>query len=148
MNWRADESNQGSDEKFEMMMTTLSSAMARNLGKTTEGSRSQGHTEAVSQMSTPMEVGRPVELGRQNRGNEADEVHYRQFHPYRRMEMLVFDGSEPDSWIVCIDRYFDINRVPVGERLEAAVVAMDGHALAWWQWLNKIYTVRVIPVEK
>lgn len=52
----------------------------------------------------------------------------------RRLDMPVFNGTEPDGQIFRVERYFGINRMSKEERMEAAVVCMDGEALVWLKW--------------
>lgn len=56
---------------------------------------------------------------------------------HRKLDMPMFDGSDPDGWILRGERFFDFYGLVEGEKLEAAVVAMEGDALRWYQWENK-----------
>lgn len=48
---------------------------------------------------------------------------------YRNLDMPIFDGSDPDGWILRVERYFGFSRLNEEEMLEAVVVAMEGDAL-------------------
>ena len=48
---------------------------------------------------------------------------------FRRLEMPLFDGTNPDGWILKAERYFAFHRFTNDEKLEAAVVAFEGDAL-------------------
>lgn len=48
--------------------------------------------------------------------------------------MPVFNGEDPDGWIFRAERYFALSQSSETEKLEAAVVSMEGEALAWFQW--------------
>lgn len=61
---------------------------------------------------------------------------------YRKLDMPVFDGSDPDGWILRVERYFGFYRLTEEEMLEAVVVAMEGDALRWFQWENKRHPIR------
>lgn len=52
----------------------------------------------------------------------------------RRVEMPVFDGENPDGWIFRAERYYAMNRMTEREKLDIAVVSLEGEALAWFQW--------------
>eukprot|EP00257_Ricinus_communis_P028075 XP_025015489.1 uncharacterized protein LOC112536827 [Ricinus communis] len=52
----------------------------------------------------------------------------------RKLKLPVFEGENPDGWIFRAERYFDINNIPVVDRLKAASVCLEGDALAWFQW--------------
>lgn len=61
---------------------------------------------------------------------------------YRKLDMPVFDGEDPDGWILRVERYFAFYHLSEMEMLEAVVVALDGDALRWYQWENKRHPVR------
>ncbi|XP_024017591.1 uncharacterized protein LOC112090471 [Morus notabilis] len=60
----------------------------------------------------------------------------------RRVEMPVFDGENPDGWIFRAERYFSLNRLTDREKLDVAVVSLEGEALAWFQWEDRRWAVR------
>lgn len=45
---------------------------------------------------------------------------------YRKLDMPIFEGVDPDGWILRIGRYFNFSRVSEAEKLEAVVVALEG----------------------
>lgn len=49
----------------------------------------------------------------------------------------MFDGTNPDGWILRAERYFAFYRLNEAEKIEAAVVGFDGDALLWYQWENR-----------
>ena len=61
---------------------------------------------------------------------------------YRKLDMPIFDGTDPDGWIMRVERYFSFYRLIEEEMLEAVVVAMEGDALRWYQWEHKRHPVR------
>lgn len=54
----------------------------------------------------------------------------------KKLDLPIFDGSNPDGWILRAERYFHFYRLGDEEALEAAVVSLDGDALLWYQWEN------------
>lgn len=54
---------------------------------------------------------------------------------YRKIEMPLFEG-DPDEWILRSEKYFTVCHLNEDEKVEAAVVAMEGDALRWYQWEN------------
>lgn len=48
---------------------------------------------------------------------------------YRKLDMPIFDGTDPDGWILRVERYFAFYRLTKEEMLEAVVVALEGDAL-------------------
>lgn len=57
--------------------------------------------------------------------------------------MPIFAGENPEGWIFRAKRYFVINRLTGAEKLEAAVISLDGDALAWFQWEDRRQLMRL-----
>ena len=55
--------------------------------------------------------------------------------------MPLFDGTNPDGWILKAERFFNFNRFSNDEKLEAAVISFEGDALLWYQWETKKRTM-------
>lgn len=55
----------------------------------------------------------------------------------------MFDGTNPDGWILRAERYFSFYRLSEEEKIEATVVALEGKALLWVQ-----YEHRRRPIER
>ena len=60
---------------------------------------------------------------------------------FRKLEMPLFDGTNPDGWILKAERFFNFNRFSNDEKLEAAVISFEGDALLWYQWETKKRTM-------
>ncbi|KAI4305619.1 hypothetical protein L6164_028975 [Bauhinia variegata] len=54
---------------------------------------------------------------------------------HMKLELPKFDGSEPLGWIFKITQFFEYHKTPVEQRLKLASFAMEGDALAWYQWM-------------
>lgn len=52
----------------------------------------------------------------------------------RKLEMPVFSGENPDSWLYRAKRYFEVNGLTENEKLSTVGVSLDGEALSWLQW--------------
>lgn len=61
---------------------------------------------------------------------------------YRKLDMPIFYGTDPDGWVLRVERYFGFNKLTEEEMLEAAAVAMDGDALSWYQGENNHLLIR------
>lgn len=61
---------------------------------------------------------------------------------YRKIDMPIFEGVDPDGWVLRIERYFSFYRLTEAEKLEAVVVALEGDALRWFYWENKRRPIR------
>lgn len=46
----------------------------------------------------------------------------------------VFEGTYAYGWLNRVERYFDLKKMSENEKLQAVMVAMEGKALAWYQW--------------
>jgi len=55
--------------------------------------------------------------------------------PRMKLEVPRFDGSDPSGWTFKINQFFDCHSTPEPERLVVSSFAMEGLALAWFQWL-------------
>lgn len=62
--------------------------------------------------------------------NTGDE----QIGRFRKLDMPLFDGENPDGWILRAERYFNFYKISETDKLEATVVALESDALLWFQW--------------
>ena len=73
-----------------------------------------------------------------SRADDPGEGHQRDSQPKgdfnRRVKILSFDGSDASGWLVRMDRYFRILGIPVGEKMDYAVLALHSEALTWFEW--------------
>ncbi|CAH9131947.1 unnamed protein product [Cuscuta epithymum] len=56
---------------------------------------------------------------------------------HRKVDLPLFQGEDAFGWLVRIERYFRLNNTEEEEKIEVAVVAMEGKALGWIQWWEK-----------
>lgn len=61
---------------------------------------------------------------------------------YKKLDLPVYSGPNPDGWILRAERYFEFYRLTEMEKLEAAIVSLDGDALLWYQWENNRRPIR------
>ena len=54
----------------------------------------------------------------------------------RKLEFPIFDGGNPNEWLFGAKRYFEINKLTLGEKLRAAIECLEGEALAWYYYEN------------
>lgn len=78
---------------------------------------------------TPLNGEEDKELGWNNQGTAMLE-NWR----FKKLDLPLFTGENPDGWILRAKRYFKFHRLTEDERMEAAVVAFEGEALLWFQW--------------
>ena len=65
---------------------------------------------------------------------------------FKKVEMSLFNGDDPDSWLFSADRYFQIHKLTDSEKLTVATISFEGPALNWYRsqeerdkftcWLN------------
>ena len=53
-----------------------------------------------------------------------------------KLDVPLFDGTNPNGWIFKINQFFDYHQTPPQERLTIASFYMEGRALAWFQWMQ------------
>ncbi|PNX79922.1 chromo domain-containing protein LHP1-like, partial [Trifolium pratense] len=53
---------------------------------------------------------------------------------WRKLKIPVFEGTDAYEWLNKVDRYFELKKFNDREKLQAVMVAMEGKALAWYQW--------------
>lgn len=61
---------------------------------------------------------------------------------YRKLDMPLFDGNHPDGWVLRVERYFSFYELVEEEKIEAAVVSLEGDALLWYQWEDRRRPIR------
>ncbi|XP_052723768.1 uncharacterized protein LOC128193723 [Vigna angularis] len=126
---------EGRMETLEISMGGLESAvqeLVRVLGE--RGRRDDGHLDgsqgSVNGRRTDEEerVGSGVEGG-----HREEQPSWR-----RRVELPVFEGSEPMNWIYRADKFFELQGVPEEEKLRLAYISMEGIAGHWFRfWREK-----------
>ena len=53
---------------------------------------------------------------------------------WRKLEIPIFDGEDAFGWTNKVECYFKIKGMEEEDRIQAAMVAMEGKALTWYQW--------------
>ncbi|TYJ97524.1 transposon Tf2-1 polyprotein isoform X1 [Cucumis melo var. makuwa] len=52
---------------------------------------------------------------------------------FKKVEMPVFTGNDPDSWLFRADRYFQIHKLTDAEKMTVSVISFDGPTLDWFR---------------
>lgn len=50
----------------------------------------------------------------------------------KKLEMPVFNGTDPDGWLFRVELYFQMHRLIEEEKLTVAVVCFEGRANKWY----------------
>ncbi|TYK00327.1 transposon Tf2-1 polyprotein isoform X1 [Cucumis melo var. makuwa] len=92
--------------------------------KTEEGSTSQVTTAGTNPPAT-------VEEPKGETKTEEERTLDRS--KFKKVEMPVFDRTDPESWLFRVDCYFKIHNLSDSEKLTVAVISFDGPALDWYR---------------
>ena len=61
---------------------------------------------------------------------------------FKKLDMPLFDGQNRDGWIPREERFFQFYKLSEEDKVEAAVVALDGDTLFWFQWENRRHPIQ------
>ena len=50
----------------------------------------------------------------------------------QRLKFPIFDEAYLNGWVFRVERFFDMNMMTGNEKLEVAVLSMEGEAIAWF----------------
>ncbi|KAL0560786.1 hypothetical protein IC582_001199 [Cucumis melo] len=89
----------------------------------------EGSTSKV----TMAEASSPVTIEEPKLEAKTEEERTLDRSKFKKVEMPVFDETDPDSWLFRADRYFKIHNLSDSEKLTVAVISFDGPALDWYR---------------
>lgn len=55
----------------------------------------------------------------------------------RRLELPVFNGSDPMGWLARVEQYFEFQQIKESQKVSMALIGMKGSALRWIRWLRQ-----------
>ncbi|KAA0062661.1 Transposon Ty3-I Gag-Pol polyprotein [Cucumis melo var. makuwa] len=73
-----------------------------------------------------------AENGRNERKTENDDTTTDR-SKFKKVEMPVFSGEDPDSWLFQAERYFQIHKLIESEKMLVSTISFDGPALNWYR---------------
>ncbi|TYK16028.1 uncharacterized protein E5676_scaffold32G00230 [Cucumis melo var. makuwa] len=53
---------------------------------------------------------------------------------YKKLEMPMFLGENPESWVYRAEHFFEINNLPEAEKVKVAVVSFGQDEVDWYRW--------------
>ncbi|KAA0048167.1 retrotransposon protein [Cucumis melo var. makuwa] len=53
---------------------------------------------------------------------------------YKKLEMPMFLGENPESWVYRAEHFFEINNLPESEKVKVAVVSFGQDEVDWYRW--------------
>ena len=71
-------------------------------------------------------------------------------HHIPNMDMRKFDGKDPVTWILHMEKYFDLNNVQKTQKVHIATLHLEQNTFVWYQWLcssKKIVTWSIFTKE-
>lgn len=52
--------------------------------------------------------------------------------PIKRVELPLFEGHNPDDWLFCVEKCFEMNQTLEFEKLDQALTCLTGPAFIRW----------------
>lgn len=113
-------------DKQQMIMKYIEGIVRDDIstGKKTESAVS--HTKGTETNVSEISEGSKKD-GRNDEEKTAD------WSKFKKMEMPVFNGTDLDSWLFRINRYFKIHELTDSEKSTVAVINFDELALDWYR---------------
>ena len=56
-------------------------------------------------------------------------------HHIPNMDMMKFDGKDPVTWILQMEKYFDLNNVKNTQKVHIATLYLEQNTFVWYRWL-------------
>ncbi|XP_031745972.1 uncharacterized protein LOC116406393 [Cucumis sativus] len=121
-------------EKTHQMLMILMDSIAKERTTTSEKLADYGAQETGGRKSNEGEssTSRRGENETKERRTE-DEEGANERDKFKKVEMPVFNGEDPDSWLFRADRYFQIHKLSDAEKVLVATISFEGPALNWYR---------------
>lgn len=98
----------------------------------------EGEDCSENQVNQERRAGRNFERVGFDDGGGGNGGHWK----YHNLDMPLFEGKDPDGWILRGEKYFDFYKLNEKEKMEAAVVSMEGDALRWYTFKSRRHPMR------
>ncbi|KAL4564788.1 hypothetical protein LXL04_028859 [Taraxacum kok-saghyz] len=138
------------NRKFDMMMGKLekmdrgktiefpqSSVVTPTPSPVAKGNTSEGTNGGNTFFGTPVSTGMIFGSYDGTNQGKGDQGKGRYDYKHRKVDMPLFNGSDPDGWILLAERYFAIYQLINEKKLEAAILSLSGDALSWYRWSDR-----------
>ena len=56
-----------------------------------------------------------------------------EWNKFKKVEMLVFNGDDPNYWLFRADRYFQIHKLTDAEKVLVVTISFEGLMLNWYR---------------
>ena len=68
--------------------------------------------------------------------------HREEQRPNRKLDFPFFSSEDLDGWVFKVERYFRLNPITEDVKMETMAIAMEGKALAWFQFVEGLLKFR------
>ena len=117
-------------EKMHAMLT----AMYEDCHRQTEGSELTGINTGKRKIRTE-EIFKGEGDGEEGETSISVDTGVRQDRiKFKKLEMSVFSGEDPDGWFYRAEHYFQMHLLNKREKLKIVVVSLKGKGLSWFRW--------------
>ncbi|KAA0038942.1 transposon Tf2-1 polyprotein isoform X1 [Cucumis melo var. makuwa] len=129
---------QSQSDKQEQMLLMIMETKAKD--RTTTGERNEepnAHTSVTNKGKEKEATSSKSAISGQNNSDDRNEgkIETEEATPdrnkFKKVEMPVFAGEDPDSWLFRDERYFQINKLSDSEKMLVSTISFGGHALNW-----------------
>ena len=131
---------QSQSDKQEQMLLMIMETIAKD--RTTTGERNEepnAHTSVTNKGKEKEATSSKSAISGQNNSDDRNEgkIETEEATPdrnkFKKVEMPVFAGEDPDSWLFRDERYFQINKLSDSEKMLVSTISFGGHALNWYR---------------
>ncbi|KAA0059479.1 hypothetical protein IC582_002784 [Cucumis melo] len=109
--------------------STMSGQVTESAAKESEKAKGK-ESEASSSKATDSD--RNFRVNRNERRNDGDDD-FHDRNKFKKIEMPVFTGEDPDSWLFRAERYFQIHKLTESGKMLVSTVSFDGPTLNWYR---------------
>ncbi|KAL0540117.1 hypothetical protein IC582_024347 [Cucumis melo] len=127
-------------DKQEQMLLIIMETIAKNRTTTSERNEEPNAHTSVTNKGKKKEAtsSKSAISGRNNVDNRNEgETETEEFTPdrnkFKKVEIPVFAGEDPNSWLFRAERYFQIHKLSDSEKMLVSTISFDGPALHWYR---------------
>ncbi|TYK03449.1 transposon Tf2-1 polyprotein isoform X1 [Cucumis melo var. makuwa] len=127
-------------DKQEQMMLMIMETIAKDRTTTSERNEEPNAHMSVTNKGKEKEANssKSAVPGRsnsddRNEGKTETEEAAADRNKFKKVEMPVFAGEDPDSWLFRAERYFQIHKLFDSEKMLVSTISFDGPALNWYR---------------
>lgn len=136
------EANEKNMREMKEMITNLTKVVegfAVDLRETKRELQSYVVTKSATQSSKGKEKVGEQSTAEMNEDDDDEEItpHTGERLKFKRLEMPVFNGEHPDSWVYRAETYFEMHYLTEREKVKVSVISFEPDIVDWFCWANK-----------